>query len=302
MSESLLSFSEVLLFGRKVEDLQIVIAEADSVQAAADQKVSVTTTRNLVDGLAGHQVVDGVLVTTGSKVLVRHHGVTNNGIYTVGAAGVAWVKSTAAKDTTVLVEEGDRFNGSVWKQILSQAGRQQFAHVRGSGRGQGWNSELDDQLGEGACLARIYGFSYEGMFYQLPAPTIFVVHGDGTSVTDSNEPQGHFARAPLNPSKTGVAAADFQFSDDIMYWSYDKADYSIRMDVMTGQLEEILLDVFFELEAPMLAGGRVAGGRVAGGRVAGGRVAGGRVAGGRVAGGRVAGGRVSGGRVSGSDD
>jgi len=93
---------------------------------------------------------------------------------------------------------------------------------------------------------------------------------------------------------SGVASADFQIADDIRVWAYDKADYSIRMDVMTGQFEQILLDIFFEVEAPMIAGGRVAGGRVAGGRVAGGRVAGGRVAGGRVAGGRVSGGRVGG--------
>jgi hypothetical protein len=88
---------------------------------------------------------------------------------------------------------------------------------------------------------------------------------------------------------SGVAAADFQIADDIRVWPYDKADYTIRMDVETGMFEQILLDVFFGAEAPMVAGGRVAGGRVAGGRVAGGRVAGGRVAGGRVSGGRVGG-------------
>lgn len=170
-----------------------------------------------------------------------------------------------------------------------------------AGRGRGQNRFLGRQLADDARLARIYGFSYEGIYYELPAPVIFVVHGDGTSVTD-NLPPNQGSRAPRDPDSTGVAVADFQFSNDILYWPYDKADYSIRMDVMTGQLEQILLEVYFEVEAPMIAGGRVAGGRVAGGRVAGGRVAGGRVAGGRVAGGRVAGGRVSGGRVSGSDD
>lgn len=178
----------------------------------------------------------------------------------------------------------------------------------GKAKGKGKNKFLGHQLDKDAKLARIYAFSYEGAFYELPAPTIFVVHGDGDSPTswkdpggglgppdrDQNAPGGLASRTPNNPDLSGVAAADFQLADDILVWPYDKADYSVRMDVMTGQLEQILLDIYFEVEAPMVAGGRVAGGRVAGGRVAGGRVAGGRVSGGRVAGGRVSGGRVSG--------
>lgn len=169
-------------------------------------------------------------------------------------------------------------------------------------RSKGHNKLLSEQLGKDARLARIYGFSYEGAFYDLPAPAIFVVHGEGSNATsldvndaaNKNKPGSLASRAPNDPDLSGVAAADFQIADDIRVWPYDKADYSIRMDVLTGQLEQILLDVYFEFEAPALAGGRVAGGRIAGGRVAGGRVAGGRVAGGRVAGGRVSGGRVSG--------
>ncbi len=107
---------------------------------------------------------------------------------------------------------------------------------------------------------------------------------------EANAPGRLAARAPNTPDLSGAASADFQIADDIRVWVYDKSDYSIRLDAMTGQLEQILLDIFFEVEAPMLSGGRVAGGRVAGGRVAGGRVAGGRVAGGRVAGGRARGG------------
>ncbi|WP_206520495.1 MULTISPECIES: hypothetical protein [unclassified Mesorhizobium] len=34
---------------------------------------------------------------------------------------------------------------------------------------------------------------------------------------------------------------DFEFADDIMVWSYDKADYTIRMDVETGMFEDVLL-------------------------------------------------------------
>jgi hypothetical protein len=172
----------------------------------------------------------------------------------------------------------------------------------GAGRGSGHNKFLAEQLMKDARLARIYAFAFEGAFHELPVPAVFLVHGQGESAAKSTGPEGMDrtienapgqlqARAPNQPDLGGSAAADFQIADDVRVWPYDKGDYSIRMDVTNGQLEQILLDIFFEVEMPMLAGGRVAGGRVAGGRVAGGRVAGGRVAGGRVAGGRVGGGK-----------
>jgi hypothetical protein len=46
-----------------------------------------------------------------------------------------------------------------------------------------------------------------------------------------------------------VSVADFQFADDIRFWSYDKGDFSIRMDVSTGTLEDILLEA--EVDAQM---------------------------------------------------
>jgi uncharacterized protein YjbI with pentapeptide repeats len=87
-----------------------------------------------------------------------------------------------------------------------------------------------------------------------------------------------------DPSLTGLAAADFQFADDLMVWSYDKADYTIRMDVQTGMFEDVLL--------PMVDGG---GPGVSGARVSGARVSGARVSGARVSGARVSGARLSGG-------
>ena len=196
------------------------------------------------------------------------------------------------QDETLLSTSEVLLFGRVLKDIqFVNAGA---ADPPGKGKGKGKNKFLGNQLDKDSKIARIYGFSFEGAYYELPSPVLFVVDGEGLSATDSNKPANHASRAPLEPGVTGVGAADFQFADDIMYWAYDKADYSFRLDVMSGQFEQILLDVFFEVEAPMIAGGRVAGGRVAGGRVAGGRVAGGRVAGGRVAGGRVSGGRVGG--------
>jgi hypothetical protein len=77
-----------------------------------------------------------------------------------------------------------------------------------------------------ARFARIYAFSFEGQYYVLPKPAIFLVHGDGAAAKDV----------------PGVAARDWDFLTDIKAWSYDKADFSIRLDIETGPLDKILLE------------------------------------------------------------
>ncbi len=182
------------------------------------------------------------------------------------------------------------------------------------GRRAGLNAMLEDQLSVGAeprtgvdpgdaanftpRFARIYGFSYEGGYYDLDAPIIMVVHGPGIPA-ESTASDTRASRAPDTPDRTGVAAAEHSFADDIHVWSYDKADFSIRLDTLSGTIEDILLDIEIGAGMGPVSGGKVAGGKVAGGKVAGGKVAGGKVAGGKVAGGKVAGGKVAGGKVSG---
>jgi hypothetical protein len=81
--------------------------------------------------------------------------------------------------------------------------------------------ELESQiLREDAHFARIYGFSYEGTYHDLPEPPLFLVHGMGEPVTPhsparegDDRPTGA-ARAPSDPSLSGVAAAEFQFADE----------------------------------------------------------------------------------------
>lgn len=141
----------------------------------------------------------------------------------------------------------------------------------------------DDLKKRTACFARIYGFSYEGAYHDLPRPMMFLVHGTGTPASEGKGGGVKRARAPGDPSLIGLAAADFQLADDIMVWSYDKADYTIRMDVETGMFEQVLLDIFFD------GGGGVSGARVSGARVSGARVSGARVSGARVSGARVGG-------------
>ena len=167
--------------------------------------------------------------------------------------------------------------------------------------GLGHNRQLADQF-DHANFAKIYGFSYEGIYYDLARPTLFLVHGKGERV--SNSPlsdadalvppftgHDHFARAPRSSSKTGVSAADFQFGDEVYVWHYDRADYTIRMDVETGMFEDILLEAELDEESAeaFYSGSRA---RVSGSRA---RVSGSRA---RVSGSRA---RVSGSRARGRD-
>ena len=120
-------------------------------------------------------------------------------------------------------------------------------------------------------FARVYGFSYEGSYYELEVPTIMLMDGKGEALATTDAPQD----------------VKDSFASDVRVWTRDKTDPSIRLDEMSGTIEDILLDVELGGEG----GGRVSGGRVSGGRVSGGRVSGGRVSGGRVSGGRVSGGK-----------
>ena len=135
----------------------------------------------------------------------------------------------------------------------------------------GNNHFLANQLnnGKGTKFARIYGYSYVGKYLELEVPTVLLVHGSGTPVAKSG--------AEL----TGVAAQDFEFSSDLCSWSYDQSDFSIRLDMSSGPLSQLLLDP----EGESAGGVAVSGARVSGARVSGARVSGARVSGARLKGG-----------------
>ena len=102
-------------------------------------------------------------------------------------------------------------------------------------------------------LARIYAFSFEGHFYDLARPVVFLVHGDGDPAGPAvPEHRGHAAGAgneakgavpPGSVDLSGVAAKSWDITENIRVWSYDKGDYSIRMDIETGMFEDILLGI-----------------------------------------------------------
>ncbi len=286
MSETLLGLSEVLIFGRKVEDLEV-----RPVSKSTTLEATVVITRPLTHPFKGYIRIDGVRVGEDDIVLVTGQAtVTQNGRYKVPAtAAAAWTdEGDVDKDNTVFVQEGRKHGQTLWKQTATPTS-QEFSLIETEGRrGMGRNRQLDEQLEGDAHFARIYGFSYEGTYFELPSPTLFLVHGDGVSATDGNQPKDRFAdpiidkhasRAPINPSRSGVAAADFQFADDIMVWAYDKADYTIRMDVATGMFEQVLLDAFFGGGGPAVSGAKVSGAKVSGAKVSGAKVSGAKVSG-----------------------
>jgi hypothetical protein len=117
-------------------------------------------------------------------------------------------------------------------------------HPQGLGSNEFLRQQLNTQAGgrPAPVLARIYAFSYEGHNYDLPRPTIFLVHGPGAPA-EPNKPGGAGgSRGPAGADQTGVASQDYSFAEDMQVWFYDKGDFSIRLDVETGPFDQILLE------------------------------------------------------------
>jgi hypothetical protein len=123
----------------------------------------------------------------------------------------------------------------------------------------GNNNFLQRQLDAGVSdpkkkphLARIYGFSYEGHYYDLARPAIFLVHGPGNDPEawrpDSTLPHARSDRAPADADRSGIARTATSFAEDMRVWSYDKGDFSIRLDPDSGTFEQILLQVELQTE------------------------------------------------------
>ena len=112
---------------------------------------------------------------------------------------------------------------------------------------KGRNSFLEKQLGAPeARFARIYAFTYEGHYYELSRPALFLVHGPGSDPEalrpGPGRPEGRYDRAPADADRIGVARTSASYAEDMRVWSYDKGDFSIRFDIETGPFQEILLE------------------------------------------------------------
>ncbi len=129
-----------------------------------------------------------------------------------------------------------------------------------------------------ARVARVYGYSFGGVYHEMMGAALIVVHGKGTPALSSDVPGPHLDD-------------DNPFYKSLQVWTYDHSDQTTRLDVESGTFEQVLL-----------ADGGDGGPGVSGARVSGARVSGARVSGARVSGARVSGARVSGARISGARD
>jgi len=276
MPESLLSFSAILLFGRKLNDLSIV----------RDVEEAVVLTKAALPAASADVEIRNVKLKENDQVLVKVKATTTgNGLFKLRKSAqnaYSWTQPIDQdSEKKVFVPTAKRRRNKHWQ--VKRIGAND-SEVRRIGRGN--NQFLDDQLDEKAGFARIYGFSYEGDYFDLPSPTLFLVHGDGELVSqDKNATAGkhgfpsNLSRAPRDPSIGGMAAADFQFADDIRVWDYDKADYTIRMDVATGMFEQVLLDATLGDGGFGVSGAKVSGAKVSGAKVSGAKVSGAKVSG-----------------------
>ncbi len=102
----------------------------------------------------------------------------------------------------------------------------------------GNNNFLQQQLVAGSpCFARIYAYSFQGSVYTLPVPSMFLVHGAGAKVDITGR---------SDTDLSGVAAREWEFSrsdgpTDLVFWEYEKSDFSLRLDTEAGPFEQILL-------------------------------------------------------------
>lgn len=230
MVESLLSVSGINLFGHFVIDLQVVNPLEDPI-------VAQVASAEHIPALIDNKDVNGIPVVDGDRIVVwKQRVVEQIELYTVHGPGVPWTKGDTPAGKIIQVTGGDSFVGYFMKL---ESGFEFIGRRPGAANRSGQNRFLEEQLAAGR-FARIYGFSFEGSYYDLPRPVLFLVHGDGELVA---EDLGKFspARAPSPTGLTGLAAADFDFADGLRVWSYDKADYTLRMDVETGMFEDVLL-------------------------------------------------------------
>ncbi|MCV0428279.1 MAG: pentapeptide repeat-containing protein [Roseibium sp.] len=135
--------------------------------------------------------------------------------------------------------------------------------------------------GSGPAIARIYGFSFGGAYYEMGSAVLFAVEGKGELASKVEVP---------GPGLDD----DDPFYKSLRCWSYDKSAQTLRMDLDTGTFEQVLL-------SDADGGMGVSGARVSGARVSGARVSGARVSGARVSGARISGARLSGARGDASD-
>ena len=127
--------------------------------------------------------------------------------------------------------------------------------------------------GQDPIFARIYSFSFEGHYYKLPRPLLFLVYAQGQPVGGAAQAhnqaaaQGSFSpedpfsqnRSALYTKFGGIEARDWTFSRDIQVWQVDKKDLAVCLDIEIGNYGEILLDSMIAFQEDMASRGSLTG-------------------------------------------
>jgi hypothetical protein len=228
MSETLLSPSEIKLYGRLVGGLYIF----GPATTAAGAGGAVQAARHWLIGPPPHPTA------TGQDVRNRAAHYRDN------LALPAHISEyLGANEVVSVMDDFMRFNyAATAADVIAAGSAATFNYSYGD------NKFLEKQLNQNPRLARIYSFSFEGAYYEIPKPAIFLVEGFGLPVMS-----GYYDWTDLDT--TGVMARPWEFSsratgpggtypiaNDIRYWNYDRGDFSIRMDVEAGQFWQILLE------------------------------------------------------------
>jgi hypothetical protein len=119
---------------------------------------------------------------------------------------------------------------------------------------------IDQLRSPDAKIARIYAFSFQNEFFELVRPALFVVNGYGhtplRSDDDRQDDDMEDRRGDERTQRdyafplglTGLAQMGGNLATELRVWAYDRDDYSVRLDVMTGSFDRILIEHEFAEE------------------------------------------------------
>jgi hypothetical protein len=95
----------------------------------------------------------------------------------------------------------------------------------------------DDKDDDGQ-LARIYAMIYQGNYYRLATPTIFLVKEPGVDVVyDRVNAQNN-----TQISAIGTDVLDELAAANMVLWRMERKDFTLRLELERGYVDELLLD------------------------------------------------------------
>ena len=80
-------------------------------------------------------------------------------------------------------------------------------------------------------IARIYAFAFQNEYVELASPALFVLYGRGSQVG-------------ANPvlDRAGLSRLPDTLNPDLWVWTVERDDTTVRLDVMAGTFNRVLLD------------------------------------------------------------